>query len=115
MRRLIPFALAGLLALAIAGPAAAQPKNETSQRAITNALVGVIVQAAVQDVEVVTISDSLNNLLQNAIIDVDVLNRSLNNVLQNVDVNVSDIYVLSPDGDLIVQVTILGDGIAITT
>ena len=115
MRRALPLVLAGALVLGVGGSTVAQPNNEIAQRAITNALVGVIVQAAVQDVQVVTIRDSLNNLLQNADIDVNILNNSLNNVLQNVDIDISNIRILSPDGDVIVNVAILGGGVVVTT
>lgn len=114
MRRIAPFVLAGTMALAVAGPASAQPNNEIAQGNLQNALIGVIVSAAVQDVEVVVLNNSLNNLLQNADIDVNVLNDSLNNVLQNVDVDISDIDILSPEGDLILNVAILGDGVVVT-
>ena|SRR5688500_6605423 len=114
MRRLASFVLAGTMALAIAGPASAQPDNDVAQGVLQNALIGVIVQAAVQDVEVVVLNNSLNNLLRNADIDVNVLNNSLNNVLQNVDIDISDIDILSPGGDLILNVAILGDGVVVT-
>src|SRR5687768_15276068 len=114
MRRFLPLTLAAGMLIGIAGPVAAAPKNDTAQGAIQNALIGVIVQAAVQDVEVVTLRDSLNNLLQNADIDVNVLNDSLNNVLQNVNVDIDNIEVLSPDGDTFLNVQILSGGVNVT-
>jgi hypothetical protein len=118
MKRLLPFVLAAGLIAGVAAPAAAQPNN----RAIQTALVGVLAQVALDDVNVnilnnntgleiiaVDINDSLNNLLQNADIDVDVLNNSLNNVLRNVDVNI-DIQDVTVVGDsLVIAVNALGD------
>ncbi|MGQ0608133.1 MAG: hypothetical protein ACT4OQ_06710 [Chloroflexota bacterium] len=121
MRRILPFVLAAGLSVAAVAPAAAAPTNASA----TRALVGLTVQAIVQNVDLlnnslndvidVNISDSLNNLLQNALqnADIDVLNDSLNNVLNNldVDVTVTDITVV---GDSIV-ITVLGTGGVIDT
>ena len=109
MKRFIPLALASALALGIAGPAAANhTPAHNAQGAVQNALVGILVQAIVRDVTVIEISDSLNNLLQNADIDVDVLNNSLNNVLRNVDVTIQDIDITVVGDDLNVIVDLLG-------
>lgn len=96
------------MVMAVGAPVAAQP----NQGAIQRALIGVVVQAVVQDIDVLTDSDvdilnvtlqnSLNNLLRDADIDVNIIRDSLNNVLRNVDVTIGDITVV--DGDLIIQV-----------
>jgi hypothetical protein len=116
MKRFLPLALAGGLLLGAVAPVAAAP----NQRAIQTALVGVVAQIGLEDVlnnatvEVITvdINDSLNNLLQNADIDIDVLNNSLNNVLRNVDVNIEDITIVGDD--LVITLNVLGDTLILT-
>jgi hypothetical protein len=112
MKRILPFVLAAGLSLAAVAPAAAAPP--VGQFAGAAGLVNVIVQAVVQnvnilndsDVDVITIdvNNSLNNLLRNADIDVltNFLNNSLNNL--NVDVTITDITVVG--GSIII--TVLG-------
>lgn len=105
-RKMLSLLLGSTLAIAAVAPAAASNHQTVNQGAVQNALVGLIVQAAVRDVEVAVLNNSLNNLLQGADIDIDALNNSLNNVLQNVNVDISDIdiLILSPDGDIVVSV-----------
>jgi hypothetical protein len=112
MRRLLPFVLAAGLSVAAVAPAAAAPP--VGQFAGAAGLVNVIVQAVVQninilndsDVDVITVdvNNSLNNLLRNA--DIDVLTNFLNNSLNNlsIDVEITDITVVG--GNIIV--TVLG-------
>ena len=118
-RKLLPLILGGALAIAAVAPAAAAPNNVSFQRA----LVGVTVQALVQNVDVlnnsandfidVDINDSLNNLLQNALqnADIDILNGvevTVENVLNNLNVNISDIDIeLAEEG---IVITVLGAG-----
>lgn len=116
MKRFLPLALAGGLLLGAAAPVAAAP----NQRAIQTALVGVVAQLHLEDVlnnltvEVITvdINDSLNNLLRNADIDINVLNNSLNNVLRNVDVDIQDITIIGDD--LVITLNVLGDTLILT-
>ena len=111
-RKILPFILGGALAIGAVAPAAANNHQTVNQDAVQRALVGVIVQAAVRDVEIVTLRDSLNNLLRDADIDVNLLNDSLNNILQNVDVDISNITVIGDD--LVLNVAILSGGIVVT-
>jgi hypothetical protein len=118
MKRFLPLALAGGLLLGAVAPVAAAP----NARAIQTALVGVLAQVQVEledvlnnaTVEVITvdINDSLNNLLRNADIDINVLNDSLNNVLRNVDINIEDITVVGDD--LVITLNVLGDTLILT-
>ena len=116
-RKLLPFVLGGALSIAAVVPAAAAPNNTS----VTNALIGVTVQAALENVDIlnnslhdlvdVNVNDSLNNLLQNALqnADIDILNGvevRIENVLNNLNVNVSDVNVEIIDGDVVV--TLLG-------
>lgn len=112
MKRILPFVLAAALSVAAVAPAAAQPPAGNFAGAV--GLVNVIVQAVVQnvdilnnsEVEVITIdvNNSLNNLLRNA--DIDVLTNFLNNSLNdlNIDVTITDITVVG--GSIII--TVLG-------
>jgi len=127
LRRLLPLVLAGGLLAGAAAPAAAAPNN----RAIQTALVGVLAQVALDDVNVnilnnntgnevitVDINDSLNNLLRNADIDVDIDVAALNVILNNVqiidDVNI-DIQDVTVVGDsLVVVLNVLGDTLVLT-
>lgn len=116
-RRLLPFILGGALSVAAVAPAAAQPS--------INAPVGGLVTVVAQlenvlnnnEVEIleIDISNSLNNLLQNAFqnADIDVLTNSLNNLLRNadIDVTVQDITVI---GDSIVITVLSGDQIILS-
>ncbi len=123
MKRLLPFVLAAGLLTAAAAPVAAQP----NQRAIQTALVGVLAQVALDDVNVnilnnntgleiisVDINDSLNNLLRNADIDVNVLNNSLNNIDIIDDVNIDIQRITVVGDDLVVVVNALGDTLILT-
>ena len=117
-RKILPFILGGALAIGAVAPAAAAP----SANSLTNALVGVTVQAVLNNVDIlndsannlitVDINDSFNNLLQNALqnADIDVLNGievRIENVLNNLNVNVSDINVeILENGN--VQISVLG-------
>lgn len=102
MRRLLPFVLGGALSIAAIAPAAAAP----NQFAGAGGLVAAIVQAQVRDINVLNISDSLNNLLQNA--DVAVLTNFLNDseVLSRFNITVQDIDVNVLTG--VTTITLLG-------
>lgn len=120
-RKILPLVLGGALSVAAVVPAAAAPNNTS----VTNALVGVTVQAALENVDIlndsindvveVNINDSLNNLLQNALqnADIDVLNGlevRIENVLNDLNVNVSDINVeILENGN--VQISVLGGNV----
>jgi hypothetical protein len=120
MKRFLPFVLAAGLVVGAAAPVAAQP----NQNAALGALVGVLAQVAVRNVEIlndsdvdiitVDINDSLNNLLQNAFqnADIDILNDSLNrwNVLQ--DITIQDITVVGDD--LVITLNLLGDTLVLS-
>lgn len=102
-RRILPFILAGAVSAAVAAPVAAThtPTHVTNaNNAVQNALVGLIVQANVRDVVDINISDSLNNLLRNADIDVNVLNNLLQNA--NIDVNVLSVTFAPETGDIVI-------------
>jgi hypothetical protein len=112
MKRILPFVLAAGLSLAAVAPVGAQPPGGNFAGAV--GLVNVIVQAVVQnvnilndsDVDVITVdvNNSLNNLLRNA--DIDVLTNFLNDSLNdlNIEVTITDITVVG--GSIIV--TVLG-------
>ena len=114
-RKIASFLLGGTLAIAAVAPAAAAPPENAS---LTNALIGLTVQAVVRNVDVlnnsandlidVNINDSLNNLLQNALqnADINVVRDSLNNVLNDLSITVQDIHI-ADDG---IVVTVLGGG-----
>jgi hypothetical protein len=112
-RKFLPLILGGALAIAAVAPAAASNHQTVNQDAVQRALVGLIVQAAVRDVELVTLRDSLNNLLRDADIDVNLLNESLNNILQNV--NVSDNTITVIGDDLQLTVAILSGVVTVST
>ena len=111
-RKILSFLLGSTLAIAAVAPAAAAP----SAAGLANAqgLIAAAVNAIVQventlndntiNVLNIDVSDSLNNLLRNANIEVlkDILNNSLNNL--SVDITVQDITVV---GDSVV-ITVLG-------
>lgn len=86
------FVFAGLLTLAVAAPALAQPPV-TVQRGGAAGLVAVVAQVAatvdVETIDVDVLNNSLNNLLRNA--DIDVLNNVLNNTLRNADIRLVDV------------------------
>ena len=71
-RKLLPLILGGALSIAAVAPAAAQ--TCTVDRGGAAGLVAAVVQANVCDVHI--LNNSLNNLLRNADIDVNVLNNS---------------------------------------
>lgn len=112
MRRLLPFVLAAGLSVAAVAPAAAAPSATglANAQGLIAAAVNAIVQVEdtlndnVVNVLNIDVSNSLNNLLRNANIEVltNVLNNSLNNL--SVDITVQDITVV---GDSIV-ITVLG-------
>jgi hypothetical protein len=109
---MLPFILGGALSIAAVAPAAA---------ASINSPIGGLVNAVVQvenllndslndntvDVLNVTITDSLNRLLQNAFqhADIDVLTNAVQNNLNNLDLDV-DVTVT--------DITVVGDSIVIT-
>ena len=106
-RRLLPFILGGALSVAAVAPAAAASINSP-----VGGLVNAIVQFEDSNVANVTITRSLNRLLQNAFqhADIDVLTNAVQNNLNNldVDVTVQDIEVLE-NGNI--QITLLGGDI----
>jgi hypothetical protein len=118
-RKILPFILGGALSIAAIAPTAAAPPTTLTGGAI--GLVNVVVQAVVQNIEIlnnsevdvitVQIDDSLNNLLRGANIQIlqDVLNNSLNNL--DLDVTIQDIQVVN--GDIVVNV--LGAGGTVDT
>ena len=124
-RKILPFILGGALSIAAVVPAAAAPPQVNV--ATAGGLVGVVVQAVLNNVDIlnnslndvveVNISDSLNNLLQNALqnADIDVLNGlevRIENVLNNLNVNVSDIDVeILENGNI--QINVLGGSISV--
>ncbi len=99
-RRILPFVLGGALSIAAIAPAAAAPSINSPVGGLVNVIVQVEDSLNDNTVEVlrVTISNSLNRLLQNAFqnADIDVLTNSLNNLLRNadIDVTVTDITVV---------------------
>ena len=101
-RKILPFILGGALAIGAVAPAAANNHQPVNQGAVQNALVGLILQAAIRDVDVNILNNALNNILQNA--DIDVLNNSLNNLLQNVNVEDVEITVIGDDVTLVVSI-----------
>jgi len=110
-RKILPLVLGGALSIAAIGPVAANGHQTVNQDAVQRALVGIIVQAAVRDVTVVELNNSLNNLLQNADINVEIIEDvevTVENVLNNLNVNVSDIEITV--SDIAIVVNILGAG-----
>lgn len=109
-RRVLPFILGGALSIAAVAPAAAAPVAIGP----AGSLIGIIVQVedvlndADVDVLNIDISNSLNNLLRNADIDINVLNNLLQRA--NIDVTVTDITVV---GDSLV-ITVGGDTIVLS-
>ena len=101
-RKLLPFVLGGALSIAALGPVAAQPPIVLGPPTQAG-LINVIVQAVVNDVEILDINDSLNNIARN--VDIDVLNNALNNL----NVEVTDVQVINGD----VVVSLLGGGLII--
>jgi len=105
-RKILPFILGGALSVAALGPVAAAPVAVGP----FGSLIGVIVQLedVLNDANVnvlnINISDSLNNVLQNAFqnANIEVLTNSLNNILQNADIDVE-----------ISRITIVGDSIVV--
>ena len=108
MRRklLLPLLLGGALSVAAIAPAAAA-RPEFVQLGGAAGLVAAVVQVAADvetgDIVTVTVSDSLNNLLQNSDIDVNILRNVLNNALQNADIDVQ-----------VSNISVLGSGLQIT-
>ena len=98
-RKLLPLILGGALSIAAVAPAAAADCATTNRGGVAGiaALIAANVQAGVNLCEIDILNNSLNNLLQNADIDVlnNVLNNSLNNLLQNADINVLNVDLLS--------------------
>ena len=115
-RKLLPFVLGGALSVAAVAPAAAAPVNAPVAVGPFGSLIGVVVQLndvlnnSLNDVVEVNISDSLNNLLQNANIEVlNGLEVTIQNVLNNLNVTVQDIEItVLENGD--VQIVVLGTG-----
>ena len=107
-RKILPFILGGALSIAAVAPAAAthQPQH-IGQLGGAAGLVAAVVQVAANvetgDVRVITVDDSLNNLLQNADIDVNILRNVLNNALRNADIDVQ-----------VSNISVLGSGVQIT-
>lgn len=105
-RKILPFILGGAMAVATVAPAAAAHTDQLNvQRGGAAGLIAAVVQVAANaetgDILTVTVNDSLNNLLQNADIDVNILRNVLNNALRDadIDVTITDIRLLST-GDL---------------
>lgn len=123
-RSFVPaLALALTLAAAPAGAAAAQPSDPGSSRVAPSACdagtgrggaaaLAALVAAAVNvgNVSACVLNDSLNNLLQNA--DIDVLNDILNNspILNDLTVTITDVSVLN---DNTVTISLLSGGVTI--
>ena len=118
-RKILPFILGGALSVAAVVPAAAAPPQVNV--ATAGGLVGVVVQAVLNNVDIlnnslndvveVNINDSLNNLLQNALQNARILNGlevTIEDVLNDLNVNVSDIEIEVADGGIVVNV--LGAG-----
>jgi hypothetical protein len=103
-RSLSAMVLSGLLALAIAGPAAATHKTQ-HQVGGAAGLVAAVVQVQTGDVDVRVLNRSLNNLLRNA--DIDVLNNVLNNTLRDADIDITITDILQ---DNTVVVSVLSGG-----
>jgi hypothetical protein len=113
-RRILPFILGGALSIAAIAPASAATTCDVVNRGGAAALVALVqanvgVAAAVCDVEVDILNNSLNNLLRNA--DIRVLNNILNNspILSNNDIDVTVENVLNSN-----DITILGSGVDLT-
>ena len=105
-RKILPLVLGGLLSVAAIAPVAAA-RPETVQLGGAAGLVAAVVQVAADvetgDIVTVTVTDSLNNLLQNSDIDVNILRNVLNNALQNADIDVQ-----------VSNISVLGSGLQIT-
>lgn len=114
-RRLLPLILGSALAIGAVAPAAAASCDVANRGgaaalvALVNANVGV--GAAVCQIDVNILNNSLNNLLQNADIHVleNILNNSpiLNDSLNNLTINVEDVA----NG---IQINVLGGGLNLT-
>jgi hypothetical protein len=105
MRKLLPFVLAGVLSIAVAGPVGAQASCEIGRGGAAG-LVAAVVQANVCDVYV--LNDSVNNLLRNA--DIHVLENILNNspILSFNDVELTRVI-----SDNNITITVLGGPVLI--
>ncbi len=117
-RKILSLVLGSTLAIAAVAPAAAAPPTNAGGAA---GLIAAVVQVAVNvedslnnnEVLRITLTDVLNNALQNAFqhADINVLNNAVQNILNNndVDVTVTDITVVGDD----LIVTVLGTGISL--
>ena len=105
-RKILSFVLGSTLAIAAVAPAAAAPPDFVQVGGAAG-LVAAVVQVAANvetgDIVTVTVTDSLNNLLQNADIDVNILRNVLNNALRNADIDVT-----------VSNISVLGSGLQIT-
>ena len=106
-KRLAAIALSGGLAVSAVSAASAAPSVNGPVGGLVNAIVQVEDSLNNNTVEVlpIDISNSLNNLLQNAFqnADIDVLTNSLNNLLQNADIDV-----------IVTDITVVGDSIVVS-
>jgi hypothetical protein len=114
-RRILPLILGGALSIAAIAPASASTTTcNVVNRGGAAALVALVqanvgVAAAVCDVDVNILNNSLNNLLQNA--NIRALNNILNNspILSNNDIDVTVSNVLNSN-----NISILGSGVNLT-
>jgi hypothetical protein len=110
MKRLfLPLVLAAALSVAAVAPVGAASSGQLGGAA---GLVAAVVQVAVTTDDVNIANGSLNNLLQNA--DIDVLNNILNNSVNNNTV-LSNIDITRVVSDNVVTVNVLSSGISIGT
>lgn len=121
-RKILPFILGGALAVASVAPAAA---THTTAVAAPGGLVNVVVQAVLNNVNLLTnsevniitvdIDDSLNNALQNVLRNARILNNlevTIENVLNDLDINVEDVTItVLENGDI--QVNLLSGGVLV--
>lgn len=104
-RRILPFVLGGALSIAAIAPAAAAPSINSPVGGLVNVIVQVEDSLNGNTVQVLNITNSLNNLLQNAFqnADIDVLTNSLNNLLRNADIDVTVTDITVVDGSIVVN------------
>ena len=116
-KKILPFILGGALSVAAIAPAAAAPSINSPIGGLVNVVAQLenVLNNNVVEVIPINISNSLNNLLQNAFqhADIDVLRNAVQNILNNndVDVTVTDITVV---GDSIVISVLSGDTIVLS-
>ena len=108
-RKILSFVLGSTLAIAAVAPAAAAPPDNVQLGGAAGLVAAVVQVADTVDIETISIANnSLNNLLQNA--DIDVLNNILNNSVNNNDV-LNDVNVTVAG----TTITVLSGGISTGT